>query len=154
MSNKQGEDIKTIPAPKGNDGNEVVLPLYAEEVSISKRVVPKASVRVSTITHQHEEVINELLARERVEIERVTIGERVDVKPEVREEGDTIIVPVIEEVARIERHLVLKEEIRIRRIRSEEQIQERVVLRKQEAIVKHEEVDRHVPFGGDGSQAG
>jgi stress response protein YsnF len=130
MNDKQGEEVNSNSAPRKNDDNEIVLPLYAEEISVSKRVVPKTSVQVSTITHQHEEVINELLARERVEIERVAIGERVDVKPEVREEGDTIIVPVVEEVATVERYLVLKEEIRIRKIRSEERLQERLVLCK------------------------
>jgi stress response protein YsnF len=154
MTDKQSEEVETSSAPGRNDDNELVLPLHAEEISVSKRIVPKTTVQVSTITHQHEEVINELLARERVEIERVAIGEQVDVKPEVREEGDTIIVPVVEEVATVVRHLVLKEEIRIRIIRSEEQLQERVVLRKQEAIIKQTKVEKHVPFGGEDSQTG
>jgi stress response protein YsnF len=151
MTDKQGEEVRVSSAPDRDDESEIVLPLYAEEISVSKRVVPKTSVQVSTITHQHEEVINELLAHERVEIERVAIGERVEVKPEVREEGDTIIVPVVEEVATVVRHLVLKEEIRIRRIRSEEQLQERVVLRKQEAVIKQTKIEKHVPFGGEDS---
>jgi stress response protein YsnF len=151
MTDKDGEEVKTSLAPERNDRNEIVLPLYAEEISVSKRVVPKTSVQVSRITHEHEEVINELLTHERVEIERVVIGERVEVKPEVREEGDTIIVPVVEEVATVVRHLILKEEIRIRRIRSEEQLQEHVVLRKQEAVIKQTKIEKHTPFRGEDS---
>jgi stress response protein YsnF len=126
---------------RNNGASEVVLPLYVEEISVSKRVVPKNSVHVSRITREHEEVVSELLAHERVEVERVAIGKPLEEKPSVREEGDTIIVPVVEEIAVIERHLILKEEIRIRRIRSEEQHRERVVLRKQEAEIKREPID-------------
>jgi stress response protein YsnF len=151
MTDKQADEVNSGPPSEVNDGSEIVLPLYAEVISVSKRVVPKKSLQVTTITHEHEEVINELLARERVEIKRVAIGERVEVRPEVREEGDTIVVPVVEEVATVVRHLVLKEEIRIRRIRSEEQLQERVVLRKQEAIIKEREIEKHTPFGGEDS---
>jgi stress response protein YsnF len=152
MADKRVDEVETSPAAGTTHSDEIVLPLYIEEISVSKRVVPKASVQVSTITHQHEEVINELLAHERVEIERVAIGQRVDVKPEVREEGDTIIVPVVEEVATVERHLVLKEEIRIRKIRSQDRFQEHVLLRKQEGIVKRVELDGNAPFGGDESK--
>jgi stress response protein YsnF len=149
MTDKNSEEIRTSSAPERNDDNEIVLPLYAEEISVSKRVVPTTSVQISTITHQHEEVINEMLRRERVEIERVAIGERVEVMPEVREDGDTLIVPVVEEVARVERYLVLKEEIRVRRIRSEEPYQERVLLRKQEPIIRKTKIENHVLCGGE-----
>ena len=135
-------------------GREIVLPLYAEEISVSKRVVPKASVQVSRITHEHEEIVSELLAQEHVEIERVAIGKPVEAKPEIRQEGDTIIIPVVEEVAIVERRLMLKEELRIRRIRSEEQYQERVVLRKQEAVIKKETVHERGPVGNDGNHTG
>jgi stress response protein YsnF len=55
--------------------------------------------------------------------------------PAIREEGETIVVPVVEEVLVVERRLVLKEEVRIRRVRSTERHQERVTLRRQEAAV-------------------
>jgi hypothetical protein len=38
----------------------------------------------------------------------------------VRQEGDTTIVPVVEEVLVVERRLMLKEEIRIKRVRTTE----------------------------------
>ena len=55
--------------------------------------------------------------------------------PPVREEGDTIVVPIVEEVLVVERRLFLKEEVSIRRVRSTERHQETVTVRHQEAVV-------------------
>jgi len=55
--------------------------------------------------------------------------------PEVREEGDLTIIPVVEETVFIERRLVLKEEVRIRRIHETQNHQECVILRRQKALI-------------------
>jgi uncharacterized protein (TIGR02271 family) len=119
----------------GTETREIVVPLYAEELSVSKRVVPESRVQVSRVTHEQEQLVDELLAREHVEIDRIPIGQPVDTMPAVREEDGTIIVPVVEEVLTIERRLILKEEVRIRKVRDKERHQERVTVRKQEAII-------------------
>jgi uncharacterized protein (TIGR02271 family) len=118
-----------------------VIPLFEEELAVSKRVVPTSRVQVSRVTHSHEELVDELLSREQVEIERTPINKPIDVMPSVREEGDTIIVPVVEEVLKVERHMVLKEEVRIRRLKGTERYQERITLRKQEAVVNRLPID-------------
>ena len=74
----------------------------------------------------------------RVEIERVPIDRTVDVVPPIRQEGDITIIPVVEEIVVVERRLVLKEEVRVRRMSKKEQHQETVVLRQQEAVVTRE----------------
>jgi stress response protein YsnF len=51
-----------------------------------------------------------------VEIGRVPVGRPVDTMPPVRQEGDTTIVPVVEEIIVVGRRLILKEEVRIRRL--------------------------------------
>jgi stress response protein YsnF len=120
---------------------ETVIPLFEEAVSVSRRVVPTNRVQVSRVTHSHEHLVDELLERERVEVERVAIDKPIDRMPSVREEGDTLIFPVVEEVLKIERVLVLKEEVRIRRVKGTERYQERVTLRKQEAVVNRLPID-------------
>jgi stress response protein YsnF len=123
------------------DPEEIAIPLYEEKASIFKRRVVTGQVQVSTVTHEHEQVIDEQLAQERVEIERIPINKQVDTVPAIREEGETTIIPVVEEVLVVERRLVLKEEVRIRRIRSNENHRERVILRRQEAIVTRSPVE-------------
>jgi uncharacterized protein (TIGR02271 family) len=130
-----------------NHAGETVMPLFAEEVSVSKRVVPKNRVRVSRITRQRDELVELLLAREHVEIERTAIGKPIDAVPAVREEEDTIVIPVVEEVLVVERRLVLKEEVRIRRIHRTELHKERVTLRAQEAVVTRLSVENAAPGG-------
>src|SRR5262252_4949356 len=109
----------------------IILPLLAEEISVAKRQVVTGRVLASTVTREEEKLVDELLASEQVEIERVPVGRPVDCAPPVREEGDTVIIPVVEEVVVVERRLLLKEEVRVRRVRKEERHQERVKVRRQ-----------------------
>ena len=53
--------------------------------------------RISTPTDEREAVVDEDLARERVEIETVPMNLRIDAAPKVRQEGDTTSIPVVEE---------------------------------------------------------
>ncbi|HEY2532253.1 MAG TPA: YsnF/AvaK domain-containing protein [Xanthobacteraceae bacterium] len=122
------------------------LQLLAEELSVAKETQEAGRVRISTRTHEREALIDEDLAHERVEIETIPIGVRVDAVPEVRQEGNTTVIPVVEEFLVVDRQLRLKEEIRVKRVRTTERHQEKVMLRHQEAVVT-----RHQP---DTSKAG
>jgi stress response protein YsnF len=124
---------KTVEEAKDKD--QVVVPLHAEEVSVAKRRVVTGQVKVGKITRESEQLVEELLEHEHVEIERIAIGKQVDKAPAVREEGDTLIIPILEEIVVVERRLFLKEEIRVRRTREKQPYQERVVVRKQEAVI-------------------
>ena len=114
---------------------ETVIPLLAEEIAVSKQVVETGRVQIARVTHEREQLIDELLAHETVEIDRTPIGRQVNAMPAIREEGDTVVIPIIEEVLVIERRLLLKEEVRVRRVRSTERHQESVTLRHHEAVV-------------------
>lgn len=137
-----------VLAPETTDaGAETRIPLYEEELSVAKRVIETGRVQVSRVTHSHQQAVDELLRHEKVEIERVPVDRPVDIMPSVRQEGDVTIVPVVEEVLKVERRLVLKEEVHIRRIHETERYQETVTLRKQEAMVS-----RLAPEGPGASQ--
>jgi stress response protein YsnF len=51
----------------------------------------------------------------------------------------------VEERLVVDRELVLKEEIRVRRVRTTERYQEKVALRQQEAVVTREQADATTP---------
>lgn len=129
--------VSDLPAAVSDlkDTAQIVVPLHDEEVTISRRRVERDVVKVQTITHVREALINEDLVHERVEIERIAMGQIVASTPPVREEGDVTIIPVVEEIVVIEKRLVLKEEIHLRRIRVTEQHRETVALREQEAVI-------------------
>jgi uncharacterized protein (TIGR02271 family) len=130
------------------DASEILIPLVAEELSVAKQPIVTGRVQVSTVTREREELVDELLAREQVEIERVPVGRTLNEPPAVRAEGDTLIIPVVEEVLVVERRLLLKEEVHVRRVRATERHQERVSLRRQETVIT-----RHpaTPEGAAGS---
>ncbi len=111
------------------------ISLHAEDLTVLKLQVADDIVRVRTVTREHETFVEETLNHERVEIERVPIGRQIEAIPSVRQEGDTTILSVVEETLVIERRLILKEEIYIRRLHVAERHQEAVVLRKQEAVI-------------------
>jgi uncharacterized protein (TIGR02271 family) len=112
------------------------LRLWAEAVSFDRETVETGRVRVRRVTHEHDETVEVPLTRETVEVERVAVGREVDAIPPPRQEGDDIIVSVVEEVVVTQRKLVLKEELRLRRVRLTEQHRETVTLRRQEAVVE------------------
>jgi len=114
---------------------ETLIPLHAEELSVSKERVETGRVHVGTVTRTHQELVDEELARDRVEIERVACDTPIDAVPPVRQEGDVTIVPVVEEVLVVQRRLMLKEEIHIRHVHSTERHRENVTLRRQEAVI-------------------
>jgi uncharacterized protein (TIGR02271 family) len=117
------------------DKDQVVVPLHSEEVSIAKKRVVTGQVKIGTITKESEQLVEEILEHDHVEVGRTVIGKQVDKAPVVREEGDTLIIPILEEILIVERRLLLKEEVRVRRVREKQPYQERVVVRKQEAVI-------------------
>jgi uncharacterized protein (TIGR02271 family) len=131
------------------------LRLAAEELSVTKATTETGRVRVSTHTHEREALVDENLAKETVEIERIPVGVRIEAVPEVRHEGDTTIIPVVEEVLFLERRLMLKEEIHIRRVRTTERFQEKVILRHQEAVISRVQsaTDQTDPMLGNNSDS-
>jgi uncharacterized protein (TIGR02271 family) len=111
------------------------LTLLSEELSVGKEAVETGRVRVSKQTHTREVVVDEALLRESAEVETVKIGRLIFEMPSVRHEGETIVVPIVEEILHTERRLILKEEVRITRRKTTEHFHDRVTLRYQEAVV-------------------
>ena len=122
--------------PSPTDEPELIVPLRVEEISVSVQPVITGRVRVHVQTQERPQTIDEPVASTRVEVERVAIGRVVDEHPPVREEGDTTIISVVEEVLVIERRLMLKEEIRLTRVTTREQHRETLVLREQQATIE------------------
>jgi len=56
--------------------------------------------------------------------------------PQTRYEGDTLVVPVLEEVLVVERRVRIKEELHITRVRREERHLETVMLKSEQVSVE------------------
>jgi len=124
-------------AADGMNGQPLVLPLIQEQLDIRTRPVETGRVRVRKIVHEYEEIVDPPLLRDDVVIEHLPINRIVEGPIPVRTEGDTTIIPLLEEVLVVEKRLLLKEELRLSTRRVETHAPQRVTLRREEAVIEH-----------------
>lgn len=119
-------------------GDRLVVPIREEVLVPTPRPIEIGQVRL----HKRvEEVPSETIAdlqHDEVTVERVPIGRPIDAVPAPRNEGETLIIPVIEEVLVTEKRLMLREEIRVTRRRVAERVPVQGTVRRE--VVEFEEV--------------
>jgi uncharacterized protein (TIGR02271 family) len=116
------------------NGRKQTLPVAEERLRVGKRKVETGRVRVSTRTEERQQAIREELLREEVAIERVRIDRFSDTEPQMRQDGDVLIVPVFEEV--LVKRILVREELRITRKRRVDEVEELVTLKRQNVVVE------------------
>ena len=121
------------------------IELLEETLRVAKRTVERGRVRISVLTETEQHQVRETLRSSRVEVEHVAVGRRLEAgeaMPQSRTEGDVLIIPVVEEMLVLEKRLVVVEEMHIRIVQSQEEVEQTVPLRRQRA-----EVERLAPDG-------
>ena len=124
------------PAGRDDPASTLVIPVLQETVRVEQRQVETGLVRVRTTVSEREDIVDAVLRHETLHVERVPFDVVLTQAPLVREEGDVLIIPVVEEVLVVEKRFRLTEEVRVTRSRSERPVQERVRLRTQGATVE------------------
>ncbi|WP_338761111.1 DUF2382 domain-containing protein [Massilia sp. METH4] len=115
----------------------VAVPVIREEVEVSKRVVDTGrGVRVTRNVSERSEEVRELLWHEELDVQRVPVDRVVAEAPPSRYEGDVLVVPVLEEILVMEKRYRIKEELRITRIRRQQEYRETVPLRVEDVQVE------------------
>lgn len=117
-----------------NDRDTIVIPVIHETVSIDKQVVEKGKIKVKKTVEEVNEAIDVTLQHDEYTIKRVAINEYVDAHaPQVRYEGNTLIIPVVKEV--VVKRLLLVEEVHIVKeiVAANEQLN--IPLRKETVVV-------------------
>jgi uncharacterized protein (TIGR02271 family) len=110
--------------------------LLAETARVQRTRRRTGAVRITKRVSVAQRVVDEPVCRENAHVERRRIDRFVSTLPRIRTEGDTTIVPVLEEVLVLEKRVVLREEIRITRVRTVERTRRRVALRAEHARVE------------------
>ncbi len=87
--------------------------LSAEEAIAHVHEVDRGRVLIDKTVElvPHEAQVE--VGNDRVEVERVAVNEEVDTPPETRQEGDTLVVPVVEEVLVVTKRYRIIEEVRV-----------------------------------------
>lgn len=123
----------------GDTPVQMSFPVMEEELQVGKRVIDTGrGVRVRKTVAEREQTLDEPLRRDELVVERVPIGRMVaqEEVPQMRYEGDTLVVPVLEEVLVVQKQLLLKEEVRVTRHRREQRQAQSVRLRSEQVTVE------------------
>lgn len=116
-----------------------VIPVTEEALEVHKRQHRTGGVKVHKEVRQRQVEIDEPLQVTQVDVRRVPVQRFVERAEGTRQEGDTTIIPVYEEVLVTEKRLQLKEEVHITRRQVTRHADETVTLRTEEAVVSRDE---------------
>jgi uncharacterized protein (TIGR02271 family) len=122
--------------PSVHQDEPMVVPVLVEELEVQKRLVETGKVRITKVVHERETLVDEPLFHDNVAITRVPMQRVVDGPVPVREENGTTIISIVEEVLVVEKRLMLREEIHIRKQRIETHQPQRITLRSEEVRVE------------------
>lgn len=120
-----------------NFDRETILPVVQEELEVQKRVVESGRIRVNKKVETTESIVDEPLLHQGFEIQKKSVNRIIDEVPTPHYEGDTLVLPILEEVLVVEKRLVLREEVRITPKREEVRDPQTHSLRRE-----HVEVER------------
>ncbi len=121
--------------------SKITIPVLEEQLKISKEVIETAHVLLSKTVNENVESFEIPLKEDQIIVNRVPKNELVDTMPAAsRYEGDVMIIPVLKEVAVIEKRIMLVEEIHVSKKQIERTETTEVTLRKEEVKVTRTEL--------------
>lgn len=127
--------INNLQSAARTNSEATVIPVIEEQIVVDKYVVERGKVRVSKRISEHEEIVDEPLFHEEVRVERVPVNRIVETAPGVRNEGDTLVIPIVEERIFVEKRLVLVEELRVKKELVETHQPQTITLRKEQVEI-------------------
>jgi uncharacterized protein (TIGR02271 family) len=127
---------------------EFRIPLVEEDLVVDKDIIETGRVRIQTVVDHELVQFSEQLNYEQVLVDRVPVNQDIDDLPQTRQQGDLLIIPVVEEYVFVEKRLRLKEELHVRIVRGVAEVADAIPVRRMRAIV-----ERTGP-GGDANPTG
>ena len=135
-------DAPAAEATAANLGGETRIPVLEEHLAFATREIDLGEIRVHKSVEEAEEARSGVLRREDVEVQRIRVDRRVAEPEQSRQEGDWLIIPVMEEVFVVEKRLMVTEEIRIRKHLVTEEAEVRDTVRRERVAVEDTRVPR------------
>ncbi|SFU39547.1 YsnF/AvaK domain-containing protein [Pseudoduganella namucuonensis] len=124
------------PACPPGEGT-VTIPVHEEQLRVETfEVETGRGVRVQKRVSERPQQVTRELWHDEVEVLRVPVDRVVAEAPATRYEGDTLVVPVLEEVLVVEKRYRIKEELRITRSRHKEKHAATVPVRTEDVTVE------------------
>ncbi|RAK52686.1 YsnF/AvaK domain-containing protein [Phenylobacterium deserti] len=124
------------------------IPIVEEKLHVTKQAVETDRVRVTTQVEERPVVLETALERQELDVERRTVNHLVFEAPPPRQEGDCLILSVVEERAVVVKQLFVIEEVIVRRRSFIEPVEIPGSVRATRAVVEHLPTDTD-PQGAD-----
>ncbi|OGB24589.1 MAG: hypothetical protein A3I66_13970 [Burkholderiales bacterium RIFCSPLOWO2_02_FULL_57_36] len=124
---------------QATDSKQVVFPVVEEQLQVDKRLVDTGKgIRVRKTVSEHEQVVDQPVLQDELIVEHVPVGRMVAASqlPTTHYDGDTLVVPIFEEVLVVEKQVRLKEEVRITRRKREKHAPQTVYLKSEQVSVE------------------
>jgi uncharacterized protein (TIGR02271 family) len=140
-SSETNDNIHNDSLPKEQD---LVIPIIEETASVDKQVVVTGKLRIEKQVNETTEAVNVDLQHDEYTIRRIERNEYVDEgAPQVRYEGNVLIIPVVKEV--IVKRLLLVEEVHIIKevVTTNEQVN--IPIRKETVTVNRTQDNAQLP---------
>ncbi|HET7035522.1 MAG TPA: YsnF/AvaK domain-containing protein [Thermomicrobiaceae bacterium] len=123
------------PAAPPQPNAEQVIELKEERLVPHKELRQVGEIEVRTVVEEVPSRLDVETQREEVVVEHVPIGQTVDERRAPWEDDGTLVIPVYEEQIAVVKRLVLKEELRVRRVRATEHQTIEEPVRRERAVV-------------------
>lgn len=112
------------------------VPVLEERLRVDLRKEETGRVRAVKKVHEENLIVSGPVYGEDLEVERVPLNQYIDEPPQVRHEGDTMIIPVVKEEVVVQTRLILVEEVRITKRHVEREVEQPVTLRREEISIE------------------
>jgi uncharacterized protein (TIGR02271 family) len=120
-----------------NKSEDLVIPVIQEFLTVEKEVVETGRVNIRKTVSEEEASVNIPLLSEHYDVQRIPKKEIFAKAPVPRQEGDTIIVPVVKEILVIEKRYEVTEEVHlIRRTTSTPHVQQITLLKENVDVIR------------------
>lgn len=132
------KDMSTVPSASTSPA----IPVLEESATVHSETVEVAKVKLSKSVETDREQVDLTTTEDHVVVTRVPKNEILDKLPDgVRYEGDIMIIPVLKEVAVVEKRIMLVEEIHVRKEQHASTKTVEVTLRKEKIDISREQLD-------------
>lgn len=128
------------------------IPIAAEEIRVTKSKEVTGTVRVTKATRVEQRTVEEPVHHEKVTVERRPVDRWVEGPLPSRQEGDTTIIPLVEEVVVVEKKFRLIEEVLITRHVTTRTFRQTVDVRHNEVSVERIAGDGATPLNRSSDQ--
>lgn len=121
--------------------DEIAIPVLEEDVTAGVKPVKTGAVRVEKHVEKRLRKVETPLVHENLEIRRVPVNRIVKEMPGIRRQGETIIIPVVEEELVVSKRLVVREEVHLIRHRTKGRVTKEVTLHREIAKIHRLDAD-------------